>query len=344
MMLLNYETKLFVTQFVVEKLLKDFPLDHKKFAVQQVMKELSSNQLNLSQYYGLVRQHLMALKIQPLDSSLLKDLNGCWLNEVVFTPQELKGSLVPDHLLRWFAAYHEMGLSPSFKKLLIEKESELQFQFSEWLAIRFLDTIGKKEFLAWTESMVEQYASEMVQNKELEESVKLDSNKITLDRIQGVFDSFYQSLIETLVGCQINDPKFKGCSLTANEFQQLSQTHIPSAEKWLTELFLKTNRYQLDEEGVLREDRSYLIMNTFKKIVDLVRMNAYTAFEPDIHILEQVERLVSLMYESEEGYTYYFKFLMEEVKKVNYDVTLLETMSLVVQLKAKREFYDSLKL
>ena len=342
MMLLNYETKLFITQFVVEKLLEDFPLEYKKFVAHRVSQELTSNQLNLSHYYELVRQHLIALKIQPLDSRLLKESNGYWLNEVVFTPEELKKSLVPDHLLRWFAAYHEMGLSPSFKKLLIEKESELQFQFSEWLAIRFLDTIGKKEFLAWTESMVEQYASEMVRNKELEESVKLDSNKIALDRIQGVFDSFYQSLMETLVGCQINDSKFKNCSLTVDEFQRLSQTQIPSAEKWLTELFLKTDRYQLDEEGCLKEERSSLIMKEFKEIVDLVRMNKHASFDPDI--LDRVEGLISLMSESEEGYSYYFQSLMEEVKKVNYDEVLVETMSLVSQLKAKQEFYNSLNL
>ena len=92
----------------------------------------------------------------------------------------------------------------------------------------------------------------------------------------------------------------------------------------------------------MKEERSSLIMKEFKEIVDLVRMNKHASFDPDI--LDRVEGLISLMSESEEGDSYYFQSLMEEVKKVNYDEVLVETMSLVSQLKAKQEFYNSLNL
>lgn len=335
-MLLTPEMNVLLTQFIVEKtIVRDLRY---RPMVLSMMCDLNETKLNLAFMYQLAKKYSNALKLQPLDPRLVLAYQESFEMKYQFSEDELKRCLVPEKFLEMLVVVHRTQLSTRFVLLLERMGSKVQQTFNQWLSDHMGDTLDLGDFLSWTEQVVSAYDLEEVQNSEsVLEGIDSTSSFRSVDEIQKAFCSFYQSILQGLVDSDLKEARFENCHLTQEEVLAFSQTEPPLVVEWLIQLFLKTGRYVLNEEGVVVENQERLIQKRFKTVADWIRLNGSSLIK---ELEEKIVDLIDVMKKSEKGYDYYFQYLMNEVRQFN-DEAMIETLSLVSQLRAKEVFYQT---
>lgn len=342
-MLLTEQMNRLLTEFIVRKTFKGSPRIQLMFV--SMMEREQSKTLNLAHRYEMAYKYSQAYNVQAIDPYFL---TGSEMDSFCysFTNEELTYQLVPFLFLESLVLTHQAKLTESFKALFKQKNRWIQREFNTWLGNQISVTLDLDMFLAWSEEIVRDEEVEEVEKEFFsqpnphESSVRPISSKeipmISIETIQKSFDLFYQSILRGLTLTTLDDVRLSHCQLTEQESTQLLKTVIPSAEEWITEVFLKTGRYKRDETGVL-VDEAQQIRSTFYQLAKWIGPN-------ETHLTSELEQnlmgLLTMLNQSTEGAAFYLDELMDEVREGG-DVAQIQTLSFLFQLQAKQTFLQA---
>ena len=316
--MLTKELNLELIEFIIRKASPQLPPALLPTFKKEVLRQLEriveidlTEEFCLSLYYGAIFNALPTLPTITLPAKANEGSELNWLVSMKFFKMLLnthQERLIQSSIIR--EALTVLNLS-SFNELSSSDFNLLFKAFNHYLIENFTSPLTLDDFIQFTEGQLEESIPALTEEKpQVPDQEDSTLKPLTLEILQAELDTFLAELSPKIVEAMSHDAMFQACDYPKDYFTWFLCEQL-KLRKWLISHVEADSNYRRDDDGNFVKNERVMIWNHLNTLYNMPEI------DPEI-----LQRLFTLMKESEAGFDYYQADFLKEFKRMAQETTV----------------------